>query len=268
MSDNFEKEEDKLENVEKVVDGDVATEKEEKVENEKKNTKGKNRNTIIALLVAICAFLVVFTGFFMVNKYVLNSDSDVKEKNDSTSDETSGPTATIEITEEIKQELLKIASIRLSTQQANCGASKIFRNSNGTSDSLSLENKRRIVVDYLLLNGLNTTVDNTHAISENVYSEIANKYSFTDSFDAMFEGYNKQDDMYIIPPIDCITPEYLTHDVSFSVEGDVVVLVDNVTITNTFNGDTTNAKVSYDFGYLDSDNEPVFFLMKITSENK
>ena len=109
-------------------------------------------------------------------------------------------------------------------------------NNTSKSNLLDIDKKNTIVVDYFMKNYVKSYTESYYLISEKEYKEIAGLYSYTDSFDTMFAGYEKENGSYRILPLGCVGLNYLKHDVSFTDIGDAISLVDNISIVNSDTG--------------------------------
>lgn len=252
-----------------------------------KPKKKSKAGIFIPIIVALVAFVVVYGGITLVTHLSSNNDviekdeentkvdSNVDEDNSSAEAEdtetvedevvenvggTTGPDEVIPITDAMKAELNRIASIG----DAYCFVERLFFNMNGFTKDLSLENKKYIIVNYYLL-----THKGSDRINEVAFKEIAEKYSFTESFDTIMAGYEKVGNEYVIPPMGCVGPERSNHDVTYQDTGNTITVIDNVTITNTETPDVRKIKVIYTFIYSkDSNNNITFKLHQVNSENK
>ena len=260
----------------------------EKVEetNTVKYKKKSKAGIFVPIIAAVVAFVVVYGGITLVN--YLGADKDVVEKNDIKEDSakedsakeednsddetvvdtedvvvenvggTTGPDEVITITEDMKAELNRIASIG----DGFCFAERLFFSMNGFTKDLSVDNKRNLIINYYLI-----THKGSDRINELTFKEIADKYSFTESFDTIMAGYEKVGNEYVLPPVGCVGPERTSHNATYQDTGNTITVIDNVTITNTENSDVRKIKVIYTFIYSkDSNNNITFKLHQVNNE--
>ena len=263
------------------------TEVEEVEETNTVKYKKKSKAGIfVPIIVAVVAVVVVYGGITLVTNLGTDKDtvekSDAKEdssddvvnednssdevtdsdsSNDSTNqniDCTTGPGEVIEITDAMKAELNRIASIG----DGFCFAKGLFFSMNGFTKDLSVDNKRNLIINYYLI-----THKGSHRINELAFKEIADKYSFTESFDTIMAGYEKVGNEYVLPPVGCVGPERTSHNATYQDTGNTITVIDNVTITNTENSDVRKIKVIYTFIYSkDSNNNITFKLHQVNNE--
>ena len=162
-------------------------------------------------------------------------------------------------TDAAKKELNEIAGITNSI----CGAFGVFYQKSGYVTKLSLDEKRNVILDYYF------RVEKKYdSINESSYKKVASKYGFTESFDAMFKGYEKKNGSYVLPPFDCVGPLSVSHDITYSDAGSLI-LTDNVTIINNEDKSTEKAKMIYTFTYETTSSGYKYVLSSVhTEKNK
>ena len=266
---------------------------EKKVERIVEKQAKKSNRTIIVILTIMLIFMTVVCGFLLVDKFNGSSkekddditvnektDNNVNKKDDTTSTtgdnkdnvdssnngnvDDSGSTSTEEpipfnFTDAAKKELNEIAGITNSI----CGAFGVFYQKSGYVTKLSLDEKRNVILDYYF------RVEKKYdSINESSYKKVASKYGFTESFDAIFKGYEKKNGSYVLPPFGCVGPQSVSHDITYSDAGSLI-LTDNVTIINNEDNSTEKAKMIYTFTYETTSNGYKYVLSSVyTEKNK
>lgn len=265
---------------------------EKKVERIVEKQAKKSNRTIIVILTIMLIFMTVVCGFLLVDKFNGSSkekddditvnektDNNVNKKDDTTSTtgdnkdnvdssntgnvDDSGSTSTEEpipfnFTDAAKKELNEIAGITNSI----CGAFGVFYQKSGYVTKLSLDEKRNVILDYYF------RVEKKYdSINESSYKKVASKYGFTESFDAIFKGYEKKNGSYVLPPFGCVGPQSVSHDITYSDAGSLI-LTDNVTIINNEDNSTEKAKMIYTFTYETTSNGYKYVLSSVYTEKK
>lgn len=240
-------EDENIEESDIVIDDTDDENKKESVEERKERIrKNKNKNTVIAIIVAIITFIIVYGGIVLIEN--------LRGNNNETNENTEQKEETFEITDSMKQEMLKIIGIT-DNNQALCYTQGLLVSKGGSILDYELDYKASLIKYYIINYEDVEKIDGNFTINEEVYNKVAKYYGFSETFEQMMQavGFFEDNGKYMIGGFGCENGKNIIHKLNYKTKDKVVTITDEASISNSFEEDplVENITVTYEFVYED-----------------